>query len=181
MIRLLFHLVVFAIGLGAALLWFGEMRHLRQVISPLPAWAALIDSDARVLRGAARAPDGIEPQMALRWQAETPRVDGLHWALTLSGNGVEAIASAVLPFTAEKLIIRRGRGTISLEDLTNGSAAGLYRIASIESEIWLRPQRPATLEIRLDPTTPLTPEATDALARVAEIEGNLLRIPLNLP
>ena len=72
MIRFLFWLLVFAMGLAAAVVWKGEMHHLRRAVPEgLPDWTAPIADEAGVLQGRAVLPvaEGL-PAMELLWSAK---------------------------------------------------------------------------------------------------------------
>jgi len=169
MIRLILYLVIFIIGLALAALWFGEMRHLRQAIDDLPFWTIVIADDARVPQGEAAAPTPLG-KVTLNWDLEGLRTDGVHWDLTMSGVSVEARADLAVPFWPQHGIFSNGKGTVSV-------GGQLIRVTEIEGRLPLLDRSDGYIELTVeDPAT-----LPDALVQIAKIEGNRVRIPLQLP
>lgn len=172
MIRFLLYLIVFVTGLAAAAIWLAEMRHLRQAVDTLPIWTAPIAADARVPAGSATAlgPNGV---VTLDWKATAPTVKGLNWALTMSGDGIEARAKLTLPFWPSQAIVSDGKGTVS-------HAGQLIRVTAIEGQVPLldRNNQPDGF-VELTLAEPITLPA--ALAAFAEDDGTRIRLPIKMP
>lgn len=181
MIRFTFNLLIFLVGLAGAAIWFGEMRHLRQAVDGLPLWSGLIYDNARVFEGGAALKLPGLPRMEATWQGRLPQADGLYWDARLSGDGLEALADVSLSWWLDKVVLKGGQGTASLEPLTLGQAEGLYRIVDLSGEISLRKREGGHVTIQLDPTTPLPPEAISALSRIGSAEATSIRLPVTLP
>ena len=126
MIRSLFYLIIFIVGLAAAALWQGEMHHLRRVLpAPLPAWTDQIDDSARLRGGEMQIKAGaLRPALTLRWKAIAPNTEGLRWSLFVTGQGVDLSADLVLPVWPDQAFLRNGRGTVLLDNLVAGSGIG---------------------------------------------------------
>lgn len=91
MIRFLFLLIVFALGMAAAGIAFGQMHHLRQAVPDrLPAWTAALPGDAGLRAGHVDVPaQGIWPALRLGWEAAAPGAEGPRWDVRLTGEGVD--------------------------------------------------------------------------------------------
>ncbi len=130
MIRALFYLFVFILGLGFAALWQGQMHHLRYVLpgflpTALPAWTDQIEDSARLRGGEMVIKEGaLHPELTLRWTAIAPNTEGLQWMLSLTGQGVDVSADLLVPFWPDRAFLRNGRGTMLLNDLVAGSGVG---------------------------------------------------------
>lgn len=173
MIRFLFYLIVFFAGLAAAVVYLGEMRHLRQVLpDDLPTWTNFIEDSARIPGGAARLSVPFGPNVALRWQNMAPGADGLKWDLSLSGLGLEARADLRLPYWPEMAVLQNGTGTVDL-------SGTLYRIEAINGEVPLLDRASAGfIEIQLEPNATLPTSVAQALQQVGDVNGPRIRIPI---
>ena len=118
--RTLVLLVIFVVGLLAALAWQGRMHHLRSVTA-LPGWTDAITPDSTVRRGTAILPDGL-PVAGLRlsWTARLPDSGGWQWDVRLHGNDVDASARVSVPFWPAPLRARITDGHMPVAALAPG-------------------------------------------------------------
>lgn len=136
MIRFLFRLMVFCVGLAVAVLWLGEMRHLRMTGVTLPGWSTHIAADAGVLAGSADLPpQGDLPALNVEWSAIAPDWDGLRWNIRGTGEGIELRGQMVLGFWPDTAWLRDGRGTLSLRQLSKGTAEGLAVVEAANGQV----------------------------------------------
>jgi hypothetical protein len=119
-IRFLFLILVFAAGLSAAVIYQGRLHHLKLVYpGPLPAWTDRIAPDAGLRRGSMRlAGDGTLPDLTLAWTARLPNLQGWHWRLRLSGDGVDLGADLTLSHWPDRAVVAGGSGTVDLARLS---------------------------------------------------------------
>ena len=137
MIRLLGFLVLFAVGLAAAVFWQGQMHHLRRAVpDDLPGWTQALPGDAGMRVGQMALPaQGRVPAMALHWAAKAPGADGLLWDLRLSGQGVDLRAELLLPWWPDRVVLRGGGGAVDLAVVSDGAVTGLVALQSIAAEM----------------------------------------------
>lgn len=184
MIRLLFYLLVFALGLAVAILWFGEMRHLRQALpGKLPIWTVPIDDRATLRNGKAELNLPGTPELVARWAAKAPDGNGLNWDLSVIGGGISLRADLSVPPWPLLAKIRNGQGTIALESLTNGQSRGNISITEISGEVQILPRvadNQGYVDITFGDTAEIPDSVINMLARIGTQNGQTIRIPLGL-
>ena len=115
MIRFLFLLVVFALGLAGGALWFGQMHHLRSY-SPewLPEWTQALPDDAGPRRGELEWPESeLLPAIRFRWDFAGLAADGLHWDVALQGQGVDIKGDFALFFWPDRAHLTGATGVFA--------------------------------------------------------------------
>ncbi|KMW59437.1 hypothetical protein AIOL_004419 [Candidatus Rhodobacter oscarellae] len=175
MIRALFYLIVFVAGLGAALAWFGEIRHLRMAFGDdLPQWTQAINDDAGMRQGSAGIAVPGQPEILLRWRAVAPDLDGLHWELKLSGDAIEARAELLLPWWPQDAVLRNGRGSAS--DGVNG----VLRLSNIEGKLPVlnrKSRGPGQITVTFDPESGVP----KGFGPLGVVNGNTLTVQVPAP
>jgi hypothetical protein len=174
-IRYLFYLLIFLLGLASAAVFLGEMRHLRQAApGPLPGWTEAIADEARVPEGRAQIALGLLPLGSLEWDSMAARLDGLHWQLRLLGPGLAAQAVLRVPYWPQEGHLQSGRGRLEFQGTR-------YEIASIEGVFpMLSGADEGLLQITLAPGTQIDPSLAQMLGAVAELDGLTLRVPFQV-
>ena len=116
MIRLILWLLVFVIGLGAAVVWKGQMHHLRLAVPErLPSWTEALPDDAGILRGTAALPDrGLLRDATLTWTARAPSAAGWLWDIRLRGDGIDLAGRATLAYWPDRAQIEAETGSVDL-------------------------------------------------------------------
>ncbi len=138
MIRALFLLLLFGLGLAGAGVWYGEMHHLRRAVPDrLPGWTEAFDDRSGMRHGILRHPRGVRPhELVLEWRAASPGGEGLNWDLRLTGRGIELSATALLPWQADRVRISGGRGSVELAPLAvHDDVEGLFLVEDIAGEV----------------------------------------------
>ena len=145
MIRLLFLIVVFVLGLAGAVVFMGQMHHLRLAVPDrLPGWSAQIAEDAGLTRGTMELPATPHlPATVLSWRAVTPDADGWHWQLRLTGPGIALAARLTLPLWPERADIGDGSGSVDMAAIKGlpVDVAGLLTLEALT--LTASPLRPA--------------------------------------
>jgi hypothetical protein len=121
MIRVLAILLGLALGLGAALVVFGRMAHLRAAID-LPPWTDAVTADAGLLRGQADLPLGF----TLDWRLARIGLSGPVWTGAIHRPDARLDLTARLrrlPETGLHLALRVDPGTATL---AGGRLAGHF-------------------------------------------------------
>lgn len=114
MIRWLALILCLVLGIAAALLWYGSLYHLRLALpGALPAWTSAVAPEATLPEGTARidlAGTAALPPLHLHWTIRRPGPDGLHWAVRLTGDGIDAAGDLTIPysFAAARLVLTGG-------------------------------------------------------------------------
>ena len=135
MMRLLFRLVIFVLGLAIAALWFGQMHHLRAAATgDLPEWSDAISDGSGIRAGEAWLGESGLPPLVVNWQATTPTSTGFLWDIDVGGDGIVFDGTATLPFWPDRLNVS-GRGNIDLAKLTGGGAQGIVPLRKIDGQI----------------------------------------------
>lgn len=137
MIRFLGLLLIFAVGLAAAAVWYGQMHHLRRAVPDgLPVWAAEISDTSGLRQGQMlRAAQGVLPAVLLTWTARPPTAEGLLWDVQLTGEGIDIQAELLLAYWPDKMLIRNGAGTVALAKLPGSNAEGLVTLTALTGEV----------------------------------------------
>jgi len=134
MIRLLFLVLVFAVGLAAAVVYKGQIYHLRRAVPDLlPGWTDRIAEDASLRSGSIRLPATAQlPETTLFWDAVAPGADGWKWQLRLTGDGIALTARATLGFWPDRAVLDDGAGTLDLSALA-GLPVQTRGVATLEA------------------------------------------------
>jgi len=137
MLRFLFLILLFVVGLAAAAVWQGEMHHLRRAVPDyLPGWTGDIADDAGVREGQMILPSqGQTPKLTLRWTAKMPGADGFLWDVQLAGQGVDLRAELLLPWLPTRAFLRSGAGAVDLAEVSGGAVTGLIALQALDVEI----------------------------------------------
>lgn len=120
MIRALVLLLVFALGLAAALAWYGQVHHLRRAVpDALPGWTEALPDTASLRDGELIwQPTAGGPAITTAWRAAAPSADGLRWRLAVTGPGLDLSASALVPWAGPPFTVDGGTGTVDLASAT---------------------------------------------------------------
>ena len=115
MIRFLLLLGVFALGLAGGGLWFGQMHHLRSYVpDQLPRWTKMLPDDAGPRKGEIDwAESELLPAIQFRWDFAGIAADGLHWDVTLRGQGIDIKGDFALFFWPDRARLIGGTGEFS--------------------------------------------------------------------
>lgn len=136
MIRFLFLVLVFVVGLVAAAVYQGRLHHLELAFpGQLPAWTDRIAPDAGLRRGSMRVErGGVLPDLTLGWTARMPDLGGWHWRLRLTGDGVDLSADLTLAHWPDRGVVSNGTGTIDLARLAPvlSQVQGVLNLKSVE-------------------------------------------------
>ncbi len=185
MIRLLFRLLIFALGLVIAALWFGQMHHLRAVVpDQLPAWSLGIAENASVRRGSGIFVIGASGQgIEVTWAAKRLDQTGFHWDITANGDGLSFEGDVTLPFWPDRLLFD-SRGTVDLEVLTSGQERGLLSVRSaIGHTRWDATRKIVFIDAEIEADVPrdLPNAYAQALASLGYFPGEPWRIRAPVP
>ncbi|MDJ0827629.1 MAG: hypothetical protein QNJ16_19230 [Rhodobacter sp.] len=131
MIRFLVLLVVFAVGLLGAGLFFGQMHHLRLAMSEgLPPWTEVVPDDAGLRRGRISvAAQGVWPEVELSWQAQAPDLGGWRWRVQATGEGVDLAGDLTVSYWPDAARLSGVAGTVSLDQVHRGQVALAGRLS----------------------------------------------------
>lgn len=116
MIRFIWRILLFCLGLSLAALWFGQMHQLRQVApAALPSWTQTISDESGLRNGTARIPsfsngDDIE----ISWAFQGVNREGLNWDVSVDGQGIAGSGKATAPIWPIELRIV-GRANVDID------------------------------------------------------------------
>lgn len=116
MIRGLAWALALLIGLAAALVWQGQMHHLRALLpGALPSWTAALPDSARLVSGRMALPsDALGPGLQIGWSARLPAGRGWRWDLRLTGPGIDVAGDLALAFGGGRAVLDLTGGTLDL-------------------------------------------------------------------
>ena len=147
--KLLFELFGLCLGLVLALLWFGRIDHLRQIIPDhLPPEAALLENGSGLLAGRARlAPSAVLPEGGtVSWDFHTIAARGPVWTLKLAAPNSTGTARLSLPAPFGTAYLAQGRAALDLSALPTGMAlVGELRMDQLTAAYRFEDRRLTTL------------------------------------
>lgn len=116
MIRFLLLLIIFALGLAAALVTQGTLYHLRWAFpGQLPDWTEGLPDDTGLQAGAIPVKaSAFLPPLELAWRARMPGRDGLRWDIRLIGDGVDLAGVLVLAYWPDRATIDDMQGAVDM-------------------------------------------------------------------
>ncbi len=137
MIRFLFLLLVFVIGLAGAGLYAGKMHHLRMAVPDrLPAWTGSVAADAGLREGTMALVSPLVDGLSLGWSARMPDAEGWRWRVRLEGKGLALNADLTVGWTLDRAMLRNGRGTWDLGAVPSQvQAAGFLAVRDMNVDV----------------------------------------------
>ncbi len=137
MIRFVFLLLVFVVGLAGAGLYAGKMHHLRMAVpDQLPPWTESVVDDAGLREGTMTLNSPLVPGLSLGWSAGMPGAEGWRWQVRLEGEGLALRADLTVAWMLNRATLRNGRGTWDLGNVPSQvDAGGLLAVRVLRADL----------------------------------------------